>query len=298
MAAGSWRPARNRRTAAAQLPFAICCVLALVTVLVGRAQASIFDEARAKITDWGAPMLAAVMAPVAEAQRWASGLSSFFSTYEENLALREENANLRRWEDRARELEQRVQRYELLLNAAPDPRLPSVAARVIGQSSRPFAKTMILDAGSERGVGKGQAVLDDRGLLGRVYVAGARTSWVILLTDPNSRVPVVIEPSNQRAIMAGDNSMSPLLQLDSSETPVRPGDRVYSTGDGGLLPPHIPVGAVRGDGEAWRVTLFADPDLGDYVHVVDYRPGLDPPAAGPEDVPVAAESAPGEAGSL
>ena len=62
---------------------------------------------------------------------------------------------------------------------------------------------------ASQGVKPGEAVVDARGMIGRIFLAGDHTSWVILLTDLNSRIPVVIEPGNMQAIMAGDNSGAP-----------------------------------------------------------------------------------------
>jgi rod shape-determining protein MreC len=140
---------------------------------------------------------------------------------------------------------------------------------------------MILDAGSDQRVAKGQAVVNERGLLGRIYVTGADTSWVILLTDLNSRVPVMVEPAHRRALLVGDNTVSPQLELDVSDGPVRAGDRVVSTGDGGLLPPDLPVGVVAGNGSTARVVLFASASSADSVNVLDYRVPDLPPATEP-----------------
>ena len=71
---------------------------------------------------------------------------------------------------------------------------------------------MILDAGKHDGVKPGEAVVDPRGMIGRIFLAGEHTSWVILLTDLNSRIPVTIEPGNIQAIMAGDNTPTPVLE--------------------------------------------------------------------------------------
>ena len=60
--------------------------------------------------------------------------------------------------------------------------------------------------GNANNVKPGEAVVDARGMIGRIYLAGDRTSWVILLTDLNSRIPVTIAPGNVQAIMAGDNT--------------------------------------------------------------------------------------------
>jgi len=190
--------------------------------------------------------------------------------YEENIRLRQENTELHKWQNAALSLETRVRRYELLVNAVPDPEIPSITARVIGQSNRPFVQTMILNAGKDRGVRAGQAVVDARGLIGRVYLAGERTSWVILLTDLNSRVPVVIEPSNHRAILQG-GTMTSSLQLDSGPADVKAGNRVLSSGDGGLLPPGLPVGVVVAEGDGFRVLLYSDAQTADYVQVLDYQ---------------------------
>ena len=166
---------RGRGSPTAQLPLAMCFVLAIVITLLGRAEASIFDAARAKLTDWSAPALGEIRKPFAALEGWVGGVDSLFNIHRENLQLRQENAELRKWQNAALSLEQRVKRYELMLNAVPDPQLATTMAHVIGQSNRPFIKTMILNGGTENGIRKGQAVLDDRGLIGRVYLAGDRT---------------------------------------------------------------------------------------------------------------------------
>lgn len=262
---------------------ALCGVLAIAIALLGQAQASIFNSARAKLSDITAPALLEVRAPLIALENWVESLGTVFSVYRENLELKRENAELRRWQDVALSLENRVRRFEQLLNAVPDEVIPSITARVIGESNRPFVKTMILNAGTEHGVRKGQAVADDRGLIGRIYLTGERTSWVILLTDLSSRVPVMIESSQRRAILAGDNTPTPALDLDLAGGTATPGtatlgDRVLSTGDGGLLPAGVPVGVVVEDGRELRVSLFAA-SANDYVRVLDYGVPAPPTAA-------------------
>jgi rod shape-determining protein MreC len=267
------------------MPLAICFVLAIVITLLGRAEASIFDTARTHLTDWSAPALGEIRKPFAELENWVAAVDSLLNAHSENERLRKENEALRKWQHAALTLEHRVQRYESMLKAVPDEALGTTMAHVIGQSNRPFIKTMILNGGTDNGIRKGQAVLDDRGLVGRVYLAGARSSWVIPLGDHSSRVPVVIQPSNRRAMLTGDNTISPLLALDVGDMPVQAGDRVFSTGDGGLLPPDLPIGTVIDDNGTLRVALFANPSLSDYVHVVHYRPSLDAPVTATSELP-------------
>jgi rod shape-determining protein MreC len=269
MAMSGWKLNRSRG-GGGQLSLVICAVVAVFIVLLAKTEANLFDSARAKLSDYAAPVLEKARSPLAAVQGWVDSLGTVFAVYQENIRLRQENAELRKWQNAALSLENRLQRYELLVNAVPDPEIPSITVRVIGQSNRPFVQTMILNAGKDRGVRAGQAVVDARGLIGRVYLVGERTSWVISLTDLSSRVPVIIEPSNHRAILQGGN-MTSSLQLDSGPADVKTGDRVLSSGDGGLLPPGLPVGTIVTEGDAFRVALYSDAQTADYVQVLDYQ---------------------------
>jgi len=248
--ANAWKIARKSNV---QLPLAIVVALAIVVVLLGKAQGGLFDKARAHVTDMMAPVLEKVRAPVAGFDRWIGSIGEIFSVYEQNLKLKEENARLRQWRNVAIVLQGRVTRYQTLLHAVPDPQMNRVLARVIGRASRPFLQTMILDAGRDNHALPGQAVMDARGMIGRIYLTGQRTSWVILLTDLNSRIPVTIAPSsgntgNVPAIMTGDNSSLPALNMVSHTVVLHAGDQVTSSGNGGLLPAGLPIGTVTSNG--------------------------------------------------
>jgi rod shape-determining protein MreC len=291
MANGAWRISRTR--GGAHLPLVIVAALAVALILVGKAQSSLFDRARAHVMDWMEPVLGASRVPVDAFNRFTASIGELFSVYQENLRLKEENARLRQWRSTAMVLDTRVKRYQLLLHAVPDPALSSVMARVIGRASYPFLETMILDAGKSNGVKPGQAVVDARGMIGRIFLTGERTSWVILTTDLNSRIPVTIEPDNVQAIMAGDNTRMPVLDSLTQGTQLRVGDQVVSSGDGGILPAGLPIGTVAAEGERYRVVLFADPASAVDVEILDFKqPPEQPPAPSPRDLPVTAAGLP------
>jgi rod shape-determining protein MreC len=268
MANGTWKIARRSN---AQLPLVIVMALAVVLVLLGKAQGGLFDRARMSLTDWMQPVLSVVHAPLVQFDRWVGSVDELFSVYQENLRLKDENARLRQWRNVAVVMQDRVARYQSLLHAVPDPGVDSVLARVIGRASRPFLETMILDAGSSHNIKPGQAVVDARGMIGRIYLAGSRTSWVILLTDLNSRIPVSISPGNRQAIMVGDNTAMPTLDTLSQIVTLRAGDQIVSSGDGGLLPPGLPIGTVVEQGGKYRVALLADASSSEDVEVLAFR---------------------------
>jgi len=283
--ANAWKIARKSNV---QLPLILVVALAVVVVLLGKAQGTLFDRMRAHATDTMAPVLEKLRAPVAGFDRFFGSITEIFSVYEQNLKLKEENARLRQWRNVAIVLQGRVARYQTLLHAVPDPKLNAVLARVIGRANRPFLRTMILDAGRADHALPGQAVMDARGMIGRIYLTGNRTSWVILLTDLNSRVPVAIAPGNVQAMMTGDNSATPRLELVSRTVTLHAGDQVTSSGDGGLLPAGLPIGTVVADGEGWRVSLLADASASQDVEILNFSK---PPEAPPSSAELPAEAA-------
>jgi rod shape-determining protein MreC len=287
MANGTWKIARGKGSP--QLSIAIVAVLAALLVVLGRAQSSLFDRARTYFSDATAPMLVAVKGPVNAVGHWIGGLDEIFVVYQQNQDLKRENARLRQWQNAALVLEQRLKRYQLLLNAVPDPSLSAVTAHVIGRANRPFLDTMILDAGRNEGIKPGEAVVDARGMIGRIYLVGQHTSWVILLTDLSSRIPVAVEPGHIQAILAGDNTSAPGLDLSKQGIVLKEGQQIVTSGDGGLLPAGLPVGTVYWDGSEFRAGLLADAASADDVRILDLKaPPEQPPTPAPGDLPVTA----------
>ena len=287
----TWKIARRGNS---QLPLVIVLALAVVLVLLGRAQTGLFDRARMRITDWMAPVLISVHTPIQAFNRWVGSVDQLFVVYRENLALKDENARLKQWRNVAIVMQNRVRHYQDLLHAVPDPDVHSVLAHVIGRASRPFLQTMILDAGESSNVKPGEAVVDDRGMIGRIYLAGDHTSWVILLTDLSSRIPVTIaaadgKTASLQAIMTGDNTAMPMLDTLSQVVTLHPGDQVVSSGDGGLLPPGLAIGTVEGSPGAYRVLLLADASSSEDVEVLAFRkPAETLPATSPDQLPAVA----------
>jgi rod shape-determining protein MreC len=146
-----------------------------------------------------------------------------------------------------------------------------VSARVVADSRGPFANTRLANAGGEAGVRVGNPVMSEEGLVGRVIGVTKGASRILLLTDTASRIPVMIDRTNARAILTGDGSGHPQLAYLRGRDPVKVGDRVLSSGDGAVLPRGLPVGtAVRGVDGTWRVALDSDRDAIDFVRILQF----------------------------
>ena len=253
--------------------------LSVALLLLGRAEAYVFDEARTKVAEATAPIMEMLSTPLAIVREWVGDVRDYFNVYEENRRLKEENARLMAWKAAALRMEQTAARYEALLNVQLEPGIGYVTGRVIADSGGPFVNTYIVNAGREDGVAKGQAVVDTEGLIGRVIGTGDEASRVLLITDLNSRVPVLIEPSHYRAVMAGNNSANPRLLYVSDETEINsseqieigPDQRVVTSGHGGMFPPGLPIGVVvrASDGE-YRVQPYSDQGRVDFVRMLQY----------------------------
>lgn len=280
------------------LSLAVFVVLALGVLIVARAQDGMFERARETINDAGAPVMEVLTGPAVEFKRWSEGVGSLFTLYEENQRLREENERLLAAQSELAYLQRKVQRYEELLKAPAEADVTSVAARIIADAGGPFVHTVLINAGRAQGVTKGQAVVDERGLLGRVVAAGNRSARVLLLSDLNSRIPVMIEGANLKAILAGDNSGRPVLEYLPPGSRITAGARVVTTPDGGVFPPGVAVGKVASGSQVPRVELFTVEGRADFVRVLHYTAPVDVDDATPEPMPGSkADPAKGKAGA-
>lgn len=254
-----------------RLPFVILLSLALVFMMLDRAEADVLDDAREAITDFTSPIYEAISPPIKAMRGWFGRVPRLFSTLEENERLRRENAELRAWKEAALLLEKENARYEALLNVAVDPEIGYVTGRVVTEASGPFIRTLVVNLGKRNGVFDGSAVIDEDGLVGRILGSGHNASRVLLLNDLNSHIPVVVEPGNYRAVLSGTNKAYPTIEFLSRDAQVQVGDRVVTSGHGGLLPPHLPVGLVSSiDSKHIRVHPFSNETKVERVRVLQY----------------------------
>ena len=253
----------------------VAAVIAVAFLLADRRetlQEQAYGVTRQTVDTVAKPVSGAIAAP----GRWTGlGLDyvrSYFFTAGENRRLKAELAEMRQWRDRALALQDQNDRFKSLLGLRTDPPIPMAAARVVSDSRGPFANTRLADAGAERGIQVGNPVLNERGLIGRVVGVAHGASRVLLLTDIASRTPVMIDRTNARAILTGDGGPNPKLEYLRGVDPIQQGDRVVTSGDGGVVPRGLPVGAaVKGLDGRWRVVLFADQSSIDYVRILLFK---------------------------
>jgi rod shape-determining protein MreC len=240
-------------------------------MLLGKADTVLVERARTMVTDAMAPVLELLSRPVDTVGDFVEQVQELADLRADNAELKRENERLRNWQVVAQRLEVENAALRDVTRLSAEPGMRFVTARVIGDPGGAFARSVLVNAGDRDGLAKSQAAITSDGLAGRVAEVGQRSARVLLLTDINSRVPVVVGAARDRAIMTGDNTNQPKLQFMAPDTEIRPGDRVVTSGRGGIFPPGLPVGVVVQVNEsALRVQPYVDWAHMEYVRLVDY----------------------------
>ena len=260
-------------TALGRLMLGALIVMLLGLFLLWRIDNPRIERLRMEITDRVIPNFSAVTAPVTSAVNILRSARSYTRIYQQNQELRRELQQMKAWKEAALQREQENARLLDLNNVRLDPKFTKITGVVLADSGSPFSQTVLLNVGRRDGIVDGWAAIDGIGLVGRIAGVGERTSRVILLTDTSSRIAVSIESNGQRAMIVGDNTSRPPLEFLEAPETVRPGDRVVTSGDGGVFPSGLLVGQVtQTQSGRLRVRLAADIQRLEFLRVLRHQP--------------------------
>lgn len=263
-----------------RVPLTWTAGIVFVVVLIASVAILLSDRREAFDTDaYGNPRTLSdkVMAPVGDALstpgrltgEGVEGIRGYFFAVSENRRLRAELKNMQQWREVAIALRDTNERYRAILGLKTEPPIPMASGRIVTDSRGPFAHSRLANVGSEAGVKPGNPVMSENGLVGRVVGVTNGVSRVLLLTDVASRTPVMIDRTNARAILTGDGGPNPKLEYLRGQNAVKAGDKVLTSGDGGVFPRGLPVGVVvKGLDGRWRVVLASDKAAVDYVRIL------------------------------
>ncbi len=233
------------RQALARLTLPVLIAAAFGLMLLGKADTVMAERAHMVLADTLAPIYGLLAEPLARLRDAADSIGLVLAQAGENVRLQKENEQLRKWQAIALALDAENTTLKANLHWIPDPQPSFVTARVVADASGVYARAVLLSAGPNHGIIKGQIALDDRGLVGRVTEVGARSVRVLLLTDLNSRIPVILEGSHSRAILTGTNGTRPRLAYWTEDVQPIEGERVVTSAEANAFPAGLPVGTVH-----------------------------------------------------
>jgi rod shape-determining protein MreC len=245
---------------------------AFALMLLGKADIIIIERARVAVTDAVVPVLEILSEPASSLMRVVDKIVEMRDLHSGFERLKQENKQLRQWRDVAAELQAENLALRRLTHFVP-PKSPKViTGRVISNTGGPFVRSILVNVGSGQGVRRGMAAVTGTGFVGVVVEVGERHSRVLLMTDLNSQIPVVVQTTRDPGVVSGDNSARPRLFFLPQNARVSAGDPVVTSGAGGVLPAGLLVGVISAISDAGaRVKPLVDWDRLEFVRFLDYR---------------------------
>lgn len=262
---------RRRRRPSGVVVFALI-LLSLALLVLSRIDHPVIRQVRAHTADLLAPILDATATALSPLRRLGDEIAILRGGADEVERLRAQVRQLGAWEARARELERQLADLSSLARVVHEPSLAFVTGRVVADAGGPIARSVLITAGRDHGLRAGYPVINGDGVVGRVLEAGRRSARLLLLTDLNSRIPVIVGNAGVNAILTGDNGGVPRLRHVPAGATLAPGDQVVTSGIGGLFPRGLRVGVVRAGEGGLDVVLHARLTRLDYVSVLIYGP--------------------------
>ena len=148
-----------------------------------------------------------------------------------------------------------------------------IIAKVLLDKDSPYLKSIVLNKGSKDSVILGMAVLDQDYLVGKIIEVNYLTSRVLLLSDLNSKIPVVIQPENIQSILSGAGKVRGNIQYFKKKSDLQDSSFIYTSGSGGIFKSGIPVGSIEKNEEndEIKIRFFSDFSQLKFVRVVSFK---------------------------
>jgi len=179
-----------------------------------------------------------------------TGLKSLDQLEHENAAVQVENRELRATNQGLRDVEHEVNRLRHALNYRERSVFKLIAAEIIARDSSTWWRTITINRGRRDGIETDMPVVTDLGLVGKTTTVSDSISVVLLVSDENCRLAASVEGSREQGIVSGERTttgLTPLLNLNflSKQADLKPGQKVYTSGVGGVFPSGLLVGVVK-----------------------------------------------------
>jgi rod shape-determining protein MreC len=209
---------------------------------------------RINITDTSTPFLKAANSFLG----FLENIAPFAALREENRILRDRLDLLTRMAEETQAIHDENARLRNLIDFRKIIPYTSVPAQVIGRDPSNWSNSLIIDKGSENGIKQSMAVMSTRGIVGRIVEIGKYSSKVLLITDPNLKVGVLIRRNRQGGVMVGSPGNRCKIIYIALDSDAKVGDKVITAGFGSIFPKGILIGEIEKVGkEEGRLYKYA-----------------------------------------
>ena len=248
------RPSDKAKVRHRRLVHVVLIALSFSLMFIGKADLAAMRDLRMSSNDFLAPVIDFVSAPIRGVETMAEGIRTVASLRAENVRLQAENDLLQRWRRRAEILESENQQLRSVTGTVSGENRSLITARAVTAPGGSFAHTVLIAIGDESGIAAGDPVITSNGLVGIVYEVGRAYARVLMISDINARIPVMLASSSWPGLTIGSNGEYLELAFLPAEARPEVGELVLTSGHGGILPAGLAVGRVdRVDGDDIRV---------------------------------------------
>ncbi len=217
-------------------------IFCLLSIFVAKIDSPFTRSVRASIVDGYSEIVSIIITPFNVVTDFFANVSDYFFVYSKNVELVKHNNYLEKQIASLSQIKVENDHLKELLNFVDDRKYGFISSKVVGNTGGAFSRVLVINAGAKDGIEKGMAVVGEKGLVGRIIQVGRVSSQVLLLSDVNSRIPVISSLSRQKAILSGNNGEHLELTYLAKDNNLKEGEEIITSGDGDMFPEGLPVG--------------------------------------------------------
>lgn len=250
---------------------ALVFVSALAFMMLSKADTVVLNKTAGTVSAVLSPIITFMQLPGQLLYAGYEKARDISKVYSQNKQLKEENLSLVAMKNQIRTLQAENKLLAEMLHYTPLPEASFITAKVVAEEGDGFSHSLVVYVGKENVAYKKQVVLGNESVVGRVEQVNGKYAQVILITDINSKIPVISERSRERAILSGDNTITPKLLYTALNADIKKGDRIVTSGVSGVFPVGLPVGIVsKISDDGIEVTPISNIGQLEFVKLVDY----------------------------
>ena len=239
-----WLKQIKRKQTNSRFPQILIISFGFLLILVGKADLTAVRYMQGGVVETIAPLYSIVTVPVNSIESLFEGLQTVASLRTKANRLELENTRLKKLQRIAESLKVENRQLRTVLGDVIPQEWNAITARVIAVPGGNFTHSMIVEHGANKVIARGSAVVTAEGLVGYIISSGKYFSRILLLSDVNSRIPVILSDSSWPGLAVGKNGITLELDFLPAESEPSLNETVVTSGHGGLLPAGIPVGRV------------------------------------------------------
>ena len=247
--------------------FLALITLSIILILVEKNETKPLNFFRSFIKDVIYRSSVVVSAPSKGFSNFAIFVKSHFNLRNNYYLLKKENDELKNNKTKTEFLELENTQLRKLIDEQVYSKNNLLSSRVMLDKQSPYLNSFIINVGGNKNIKNGMAVLDGKNFIGRIVDVNFFSSRVLLVTDLNSKIPVLIAPSAHHAILNGRGMNKPTLEYLPEKHMLKNGDKVYTSGKGGIFPIGIPIGEIKIEDNIIKVYLFSNLEQITFVNI-------------------------------